>query len=94
MSARILVENVRGSGHGVTLTQDFGDYSVCRSLQPGENIRVEIAGPLSITECPLGGKEPKAPQGPTIKPTAAAAHGHEADSPGGPAEPQVSVALF
>jgi len=42
MLTKILIENVRGSGQGVKLVKDFGDYSVCRNLRPGENTRIEI----------------------------------------------------
>jgi hypothetical protein len=36
MTTCIYVENALGSGHVVTLIEDFGDYSVSRDLQPGE----------------------------------------------------------
>ena len=43
MTTQIYIENVLGSGQVVKLTEDFGDYSVCRDLQPGENARLVVS---------------------------------------------------
>jgi hypothetical protein len=51
----IYVENVLGSGHLVRLVEKFGDHSVSRDLQPGENVRVIVSQFKSIwmRELPL-----------------------------------------
>jgi hypothetical protein len=43
MTTCIYVENVLGSGHVVTLIEDFGDHTVRRDLQPGENARLIVS---------------------------------------------------
>jgi hypothetical protein len=60
MTTCIYLENVLGSGQVVTLIEDFGDYSVRRNLQPGENVRL-IVSPfktISVQEAPLAGSRP------------------------------------
>jgi hypothetical protein len=55
MTTLIYVENVLGSGQVVKLTEDFGDYSVSRDLQPGENVRL-IVSPfksIAVEEAPM-----------------------------------------
>jgi GcrA cell cycle regulator len=55
MTTLIFIENVLGSGQTVKLTEDFGDYSVCRELRPGENARIVVSPFKSIAmqETPL-----------------------------------------
>jgi hypothetical protein len=48
MTTCIYVENVLGSGQVITLIEDFGDYSVRRNLQPGENARLIVSPFKSI----------------------------------------------
>jgi len=43
MTTLIFIENVLGSGQIVTLTEDFGDYTVTRSLRPGEHTRLVVS---------------------------------------------------
>lgn len=63
MTTLIFVENVLGSGQVVKLIEDFGDYSVCRELRPGENARLVISPFKSVTveEMPLSRSD--APRG-------------------------------
>jgi hypothetical protein len=49
MTTLIFVENVLGSGQVVKLTEDFGDYSVARDLQPGEHARLVISPFKTVT---------------------------------------------
>jgi hypothetical protein len=55
MTTCIYVENILGSGQVVKLTEDFGDYSVSRNLQPGENARLVVSPYKSVwlQELPL-----------------------------------------
>jgi hypothetical protein len=55
MTTCIYLENVLGSGQVVTLIEDFGDYSVRRNLQPGENARLIVSAfkTISVHELPL-----------------------------------------
>jgi hypothetical protein len=57
MTTCIYVENILGSGQIVKLTEDFGDYSVSRDLQPGENARLIVSPYKSIwlQELPIAG---------------------------------------
>jgi hypothetical protein len=48
MTTCIYVENILGSGQIVKLTEDFGDYSVSRNLQPGENARLIVSPYKSV----------------------------------------------
>ena len=48
MTTCIYVENILGSGQIVRLTEDFGDYSVCRSLQPGDYARLVVSPYKSV----------------------------------------------
>jgi hypothetical protein len=58
MTTLIFIENVLGSGQVVKLTEDFGDYSVCRELRPGENARLVVSPfkSVSLEEVPLGAR--------------------------------------
>ena len=49
MTTLIFIENVLGSGQMVKLTEDFGDYSVARDLQPGENARLVVSPFKTVT---------------------------------------------
>ena len=63
MTTCIYVENVLGSGQVVKLVEDFGDYSVCRNLQPGDNARL-IVSPfksIRVQELPFAGVWTRAP---------------------------------
>lgn len=55
MTTCIYVENILGSGQIVKLTEDFGDCSVSRDLQPGENARLIVSPFKSVwlQELPL-----------------------------------------
>jgi hypothetical protein len=55
MTTLIFIENVLGSGQIVKLTEDFGDHSVCRELQPGDSARVVISPfkSVMVREVPL-----------------------------------------
>jgi hypothetical protein len=61
MTTLIYIENVLGSGQVVKLTEDFGDYSVCRDLQPGENARLVISEfkSIAVEEVPLSKVKPR-----------------------------------
>ena len=61
MTTQIDIENVLGSGQVVKLTEDFGDYSVCRDLQPGENARLVVSPfkSISVEEVPLSKAQPR-----------------------------------
>lgn len=63
MTTLIYIENVLGSGQVVKLTEDFGDYSVCRDLQPGENARLVISPfkSIAVEEVPLTHSKPRLP---------------------------------
>jgi len=64
MTTLIFVENVLGSGQVVKLTEDFGDYSVSRDLQPGENARL-IVSPfksIAVEEVPMAMAEARPPR--------------------------------
>jgi hypothetical protein len=49
MTTLIFIENVLGSGQIVKLTEDFGDYSVARNLQPGEHARLVVSPFKSVS---------------------------------------------
>ena len=55
MHTTIYIENARDSGQMITVTEDFGDYSVNRDLKPGENARVAVSAFKSVMlkEIPL-----------------------------------------
>jgi hypothetical protein len=55
MTTLIFIENVLGSGQTVKLTEDFGDYSVSRELQPGEHARLVVSPfkAVSVEEIPV-----------------------------------------
>jgi hypothetical protein len=63
MTTLIYIENVLGSGQVVKLTEDFGDYSVCRDLQPGESARLVVSPfkSIAVEEAPLAHAQPRLP---------------------------------
>jgi hypothetical protein len=61
MTTCIYVENVLGSGQVVTLIEDFGDYSVSRNLEPGENARLIVSSFKSIWVQELPFVDPTSP---------------------------------
>ena len=65
MTTCIYVENILGSGQIVKLTEDFGDYSVSRNLQPGENARLIVSPYKSVwlQELPFAGAVSPLPGG-------------------------------
>jgi hypothetical protein len=65
MTTCIYVENILGSGQIVKLTEDFGDYSVSRNLQPGENARLIVSPYKSVwlQELPFAGSVSPLPVG-------------------------------
>jgi len=58
MTTLIFIENVLGSGQIVNLTEDFGDYTVARSLRPGENARLVVSPfkSVSVEEACIDGR--------------------------------------
>ena len=69
MTTLIFVENVLGSGQVVKVTEDFGDYSVCRDLQPGEHARLVVSPfkTIKVEEAPLAARaRPAIPLRPTL----------------------------
>ena len=74
MTTLIFVENVLGSGQVVKLIEDFGDYSVCRELRPGENARLVVSPfkSIMVEEIPLSRSEtPRVPNAGIVVPLAA-----------------------
>jgi hypothetical protein len=55
MTTLIFIENVLGSGQVVKITEDFGGYSVCRDLNPGDHARLVVSPfkSISVEEVPL-----------------------------------------
>ena len=51
----VFIENLQGSGHGIKIVEDFGDYAVHRDLAPGEHacIGVQRLKSLRIEEVAL-----------------------------------------
>lgn len=51
----VFIENLQGSGHGIKIVEDFGDYAVHRDLAPGEHacIGVQRLKSLRIEEIAL-----------------------------------------
>ena len=68
MTTLIFVENVLGSGQMVKLTEDFGDHSITRELQPGEHARLVVSPfkTISVEEAPLAASDQRARLGPTV----------------------------
>jgi hypothetical protein len=64
----VFIENLPGSGHGIKIVEDFGDYAVHRDLAPGEHacIGVQRLKSLLIEEIALS--EMKAPSRPALVP--------------------------
>jgi hypothetical protein len=58
MTTLIFIENVLGSGQIVKLTENFGDYSVARNLQPGEHARLVVSPfkSVSVEEVAIDGR--------------------------------------
>ena len=76
MTTLIFIENVLGSGQIVNLTEDFGDYTVARSLRPGENARLVVSPfkSVSVEEAHIDGRAAVSPRTITTLP---APRGHE-----------------